>query len=168
MSAAAAAPWRRDPAATRRLGLAVGLLVLLWPLLVWCEFRPWELLDPRSLRATLRFGAQFLTPRVDAEFLAMLAGDTWRTIAMATVGLALAWVVAVPMALLATARLSVSAVAGRMGTMPAALRGAVRLVLVVLRSVPELVWALMLVRVIGLGPCAGGVALAVSYCGLLG
>ena len=167
-AAAAAAPWRRDPAATRRLGLAIGLLVLLWPLLVWCEFRPWELLDPRSLRATLRFGAQFLTPRVDAEFLAMLATDTWRTVAMATVGLALAWVIAVPMALLATARLSVSAVAGRMGTLPAAWRGAVRLMLVVLRSVPELVWALMLVRVIGLGPGAGVLAIALSYGGMLG
>ncbi|WP_431258629.1 phosphonate ABC transporter, permease protein PhnE [Roseateles chitinivorans] len=168
MSAAAQAPWRRDPAATRRLGVTVGLLVLLWPLLVWCEFRPWELLDERSLRATMRFGAQFLTPRVDLEFLAMLAADTWRTVAMATVGLALAWTIAVPLALLATARLSVSAVAGRMGPVPAALRWFVRLVLIVLRSVPELVWALMLVRVIGLGPGAGVLAIALSYGGMLG
>ncbi|WP_431102334.1 phosphonate ABC transporter, permease protein PhnE [Roseateles noduli] len=167
-AAAVAAPWRHDPAATRRLGLTVGLLVLLWPLLVWCEFRPWELLDERSLRATMRFGAQFLTPRLDAEFLTMLAADTWRTVAMATVGMALAWVIAVPMALLATARLSVSAVAGRMGPGPAALRGIVRLVLIVLRSVPELVWALMLVRVIGLGPGAGVLAIALSYGGMLG
>ena len=166
--AAIAAPWRRDPAGARRLGMTVALLVLLWPLLVWCEFRPWELLDERSLRATMRFGAQFLTPRVDAEFLTMLATDTWRTVAMATVGLALAWVIAVPLALLATARLSVSAVAGRMGTMPAALRGAVRLALIVLRSVPELVWALMLVRVVGLGPGAGVLAIALSYGGMLG
>ncbi|OWQ43908.1 phosphonate ABC transporter, permease protein PhnE [Roseateles noduli] len=167
-SATVGAPWRRDPAASRRLALAVALLVLLWPLLVWCEFRPWELLDERSLRATMRFGAQFLTPRVDAEFLTMLAADTWRTVAMATVGLALAWVIAVPLALLATARLSVSAVAGRMGPVPAALRGIVRLVLIVLRSVPELVWALMLVRVIGLGPGAGVLAIALSYGGMLG
>ena len=61
--------------------LALTLLVLLWPLLVLCEFRPWELLEPRSLRATGRFLVQFLTPRVDAEFLIMVAGDTWRTIA---------------------------------------------------------------------------------------
>ncbi len=163
-----AAPWRRDPAAARRLGLAVALLVLLWPLLVWCEFRPWELLDERSLRATMRFAAQFLTPRVDLEFLALLAAETWRTVAMATVGLALAWVIAVPMALLATARLSVSALAGRMGRGPAALRWLVRTVLVVLRSVPELVWALMLVRVVGLGPGAGVLAIALSYGGMLG
>ncbi|OWQ91390.1 phosphonate ABC transporter, permease protein PhnE [Roseateles aquatilis] len=162
------APWRRDPAALRRTGLVVALLALLWPLLVWCEFRPWELLDERSLRATMRFAVQFLTPRADAEFLAMLAADTWRTVAMATVGLALAWVIAVPMALLATARLSISALTGRMPAAPAALRWTVRTVLVVLRSVPELVWALMLVRVIGLGPGAGVLAIALSYGGMLG
>ncbi len=162
------APWRRDPAATRRIGTTLALLALMWPLLVWCEFRPWELLDERSLRATWRFGAQFLTPRVDAEFLAMLAADTWRTVAMATVGLAMAWVIAVPLALLATARLSVSSLTGRMATMPAALRWTVRTVLVVLRSVPELVWALMLVRVLGLGPGAGVLAIALSYGGMLG
>ncbi|WP_343639414.1 phosphonate ABC transporter, permease protein PhnE [Roseateles sp.] len=168
MSATAAEPWRRDPASLGRVALAAAVLALLWPLLVWWEFRPWELLDARSLRATSRFAAQFLTPRVDLEFLAMLAADTWRTVAMATAGLVLAWVIAVPLALLATARLSVSAVAGRMGAVPAALRWAVRLVLIVLRSVPELVWALMLVRVIGLGPGAGVLAIALSYGGMLG
>jgi len=168
MSAMAAEPWRRDPVSLGRVALAAAVLALLWPLLVWCEFRPWELLDARSLRATSRFAAQFLTPRVDLEFLAMLAADTWRTVAMATAGLVLAWVIAVPLALLATARLSVSAVAGRMGAVPAALRWAVRLVLIVLRSVPELVWALMLVRVIGLGPGAGVLAIALSYGGMLG
>ncbi len=168
MSALATEPWRRDPASLRRVAFAAAVLALLWPLLVWCEFRPWELLDARSLRATSRFAAQFLTPRVDLGFLAMLAADTWRTVAMATAGLALAWVIAVPLALLATARLSVSAVAGRMGAVPAALRWAVRLVLIVLRSVPELVWALMLVRVIGLGPGAGVLAIALSYGGMLG
>ncbi len=161
-------PWQRDPLALRRLTLTVTLLVLLWPLLVLCEFRPWELLEPRSLRATGRFLVQFLTPRLDAEFLVMVAGDTWRTVAMASAGLALAWIIAIPMALLGTARLSVSALTGRMGTWPAALRFVVRAVLVILRSVPELVWALMLVRVIGLGPGAGVLAIALTYGGMLG
>lgn len=161
-------PWQRDPLALRRLTLTVTLLVLLWPLLVLCEFRPWELLEPRSLRATGRFLVQFLTPRLDAEFLIMVAGDTWRTVAMASAGLALAWIIAIPMALLGTARLSVSALTGRMAAWPAALRFVVRAVLVILRSVPELVWALMLVRVIGLGPGAGVLAIALTYGGMLG
>jgi len=165
---APSAPWLRDPLALRRTATLVALLVLMWPLLVLCEFRPWELLEPRSLRATGRFLSQFLTPRLDAEFLVMVAGDTWRTVAMASAGLALAWVIAIPMALLSTARLSVSALTGRMAAWPAGLRFLVRTVLVILRSVPELVWALMLVRVIGLGPGAGVLAIALTYGGMLG
>ncbi|WAC75616.1 phosphonate ABC transporter, permease protein PhnE [Roseateles sp. SL47] len=161
-------PWQRDPLALRRTATLVALLVLMWPLLVLCEFRPWELLEPRSLRATGRFLVQFLTPRLDAEFLIMVAGDTWRTVAMASAGLALAWIIAIPMALLGTARLSISALTGRMAAWPATLRFVVRAVLVILRSVPELVWALMLVRVIGLGPGAGVLAIALTYGGMLG
>jgi phosphonate transport system permease protein len=37
-----------------------------------------------------------------------------------------------------------------------------------LRAVPELVWALMFVRALGLGPAAGVLALAITYGGMLG
>jgi len=47
-------------------------------------------------------------------------------------------------------------------------RQGVRWLLVLLRSVPELVWALLLVRIIGLGPTAGVLAIALTYCGMLG
>jgi phosphonate transport system permease protein len=43
-----------------------------------------------------------------------------------------------------------------------------RTVLVVLRSVPELIWALVFVRVVGLGPTAGVLAIALTYAGMLG
>ncbi|MEQ1916770.1 MAG: ABC transporter permease, partial [Gallionella sp.] len=38
----------------------------------------------------------------------------------------------------------------------------------VLRSVPELVWALLFVRIVGLGPTAGVLAIALTYSGMLG
>jgi phosphonate transport system permease protein len=38
----------------------------------------------------------------------------------------------------------------------------------VLRSVPELIWALVFVRVVGLGPTAGVLAIALTYGGMLG
>jgi phosphonate transport system permease protein len=41
-------------------------------------------------------------------------------------------------------------------------------VLTFLRAIPEIVWALMLVRVLGLGPGAGVLALAITYGGMLG
>jgi phosphonate transport system permease protein len=55
-----------------------------------------------------------------------------------------------------------------MAPVPAAVRFAVRGLLVVLRSVPELVWALVFVRVVGLGVTAGVLAIALTYAGMLG
>jgi phosphonate transport system permease protein len=49
-----------------------------------------------------------------------------------------------------------------------ALRQLLRWLLIVLRSVPELVWALVFVRVVGLGPTAGVLAIALTYGGMLG
>src|SRR6185369_17148388 len=43
-----------------------------------------------------------------------------------------------------------------------------RLILIVLRAIPELVWALVFVRALGLGPGAGVLALAITYGGMLG
>ena len=51
---------------------------------------------------------------------------------------------------------------------PAVLRQGIRWALVVLRSVPELVWALVFVRVVGLGPTSGVLAIALTYGGMLG
>lgn len=158
----------RDPASAHRWWGLAAVIVIAWPLLVWCEFKPWTLFEPRSARATLRFAASFLPPRHDTEFLSTLLRETWRTVAIATAGLSLALLIAVPLALLANARLSVSALAGRMTLVPAVVRRSIRTVLVLLRSVPEIVWALLFVRAVGLGPTAGVLAIAIAYGGMLG
>ncbi|HWI83700.1 ABC transporter permease [Ramlibacter sp.] len=159
---------RRDPAWAGRLFWLLAAGVVLWPLLVLAEFRPWLLLAPDSLQPTLAFLAGFVPPRLDAGFLALVARETWRTVAIATAGLALALVLALPLTLLSVRSLSISGLAGRMAPLPAALRLAVRGLLVVLRSVPELVWALVFVRVVGLGATAGVLAIALTYGGMLG
>ncbi len=162
------APAARDPAwAGRVLWLSLAL-VLVVPMLVATEFRPWVLLEPDNLKVTLRFLGEFFPPASSPEFLAMVAREAWRTVAIATAGIALALLLAVPLTLLSTATLSVSALSGRMHPLPAALRQAVRWLLVALRSVPELVWALVFVRVVGLGPTAGVLAIALTYAGMLG
>ncbi|HJV96240.1 MAG TPA: ABC transporter permease subunit [Albitalea sp.] len=158
----------RDPAALRRLGVLLLAAVLLWPLLRGTEFKPWELFGARSLKATTGFLATFVPPRHDAEFLRTLLAETWRTVAIATAGLTLAFALAVPLALVSTARLSVSALAGRMAFGPYALRQAAKWLAIVLRSIPELVWALVFVRVVGLGATSGVLAIAIAYGGMLG
>jgi phosphonate transport system permease protein len=159
---------RRDPAWLARVGWLVAGCVLLWPLLVWTEFKPWQLLAPESLQPTLNFLAGFVPPRMDGEFLWLVLRETWRTVAIATAGLALALLLALPLTLLSVRSLSVSGLAGRMALLPASLRFALRALMVVLRSVPELVWALVFVRVVGLGPTAGVLAIALTYAGMLG
>lgn len=159
---------RRDPAWRGRLFWAVASLLLLWPLLVATEFRPWVLLSAESRGPTARFLGSFVPPAVGPEFLWLVARETWRTVAIATAGITLALLIAIPATLLSTRVLSISALSGRMGVLPALLRQALRWLLVLLRSIPELVWALVFVRVVGLGPTAGALAIALTYGGMLG
>ena len=52
-------PARHDPAWWGRVFWLLAGAVLLWPMLVLAEFKPWLLLSPESLRPTLRFLADF-------------------------------------------------------------------------------------------------------------
>ena len=134
-------PTVRDPAWAGRVFWALAGLAVLWPALVLAEFKPWVLLEPGALKPALHFVGDFFPPRADAEFVLLLARETWRTVAMATAGLALALLLAVPLALLSVRVLSLSALAGAMAPVPLVVRQLVRWVLTLLRSVPELVWA---------------------------
>jgi phosphonate transport system permease protein len=164
----ARSPALRDPAWTMRVFWTLAGLALLWPALVLTEFKPWVLLEPGALKPALNFVGAFFPPRMDAEFLWLLARETWRTVAMATAGLTLALLLAIPLSLLSVRALSLSALTGRMAVLPGMLRQVVRWMLMVLRSVPELVWALVFVRVVGLGPTSGVLAIALTYGGMLG
>ena len=116
----------RDPAFAGRvfwLGLA---LVLLWPLCVATEFRLWVLWEPENRKVTANFLRSFWPLVHNPEFLEMVVRETWRTVAMATAGVTLALVLAVPLSLLATRVLSLSALSGRMDRWPAVLRWCVR------------------------------------------
>jgi phosphonate transport system permease protein len=157
-----------DPAWTGRVCWSLACLAVLWPLLVLAEFKPWVLFSPESLKPTLRFLGDFVPPKVEPQFLLLVARETWRTVAMATAGIALAIVFAIPLALVSVRSLSQSSLRGRMDRLPAGVRLVVRWLLIVLRSVPELIWALVFVRVVGLGPTAGVLAIALTYTGMLG
>ena len=162
-------PAARDRDARARLAWAILALVLLWPLLVLAEFRPWALFEANNLQVMGAFLAGFLPPVTSIEFLGLLLKATLETLAIATAGVALALLIAVPLAILCTRALAVSLIGpgpGRLGG--SAVRAAGRALLTFLRAIPELVWALMLVRVFGLGPAAGVLALAITYGGMLG
>jgi phosphonate transport system permease protein len=159
----------RDPALRGRIGLVVVALAVAWPMLVLADFRPWLLFDAQGLQAMKSFIAGFWPLSREPAFLSLLARATLETLAMATAGTFVAFVIAAPLALVVTRALSVSRIGPGPGVWRAAgLRQLARLVLTVLRAVPEVVWALVLVRALGLGPGAGVLAIGIAYGGMLG
>lgn len=164
-----AAAANRDPAAWGRIALTVLALVVLWPLLVIGQFDPRVLFDAGNLEVMGGFLAGFLPPAASGEFLALLARATLETLAIATAGMALAFLIAAPLGLLSSHALSISRLGpGRGRAFGESVRVAGRLVMLLLRAIPDIVWALMFVRAVGLGPTAGVLALAISYGGMLG
>ncbi|GAA3033635.1 phosphonate ABC transporter, permease protein PhnE [Microbacterium dextranolyticum] len=83
--------------------------------------------------------------------------QTWRSIEMAWVGTILGIVLATPLSLIAAR-----------GFGPVWLRGILRLVFSVIRAVPELIIAIIILSVTGLTPLTGALALAVNGIGTLG
>ena len=147
----------RDPAARSRLIGALATLAILWPLFQAAEVKPGALFDSGNLKVIGNFLAGFLPPETGAEFMGYLVKATLETLAIATAGMALAFALAVPLGYLATG-------AGRERS---TLNPFTRSLLTILRGIPELVWALVFVRVFGLGPAAGVLALGLTYGGML-
>jgi phosphonate transport system permease protein len=126
-----------------------------WSLdLQWARFFSIE-----SLARMGRFAAELATPALRPAFLQKLLPAALETLAMSVVGTLLAIVAGLLLALPASKLHSSD---------PARWRGATRLLLNALRSVPELMWAALLLIAAGLGPFAGTLALAVHTSGVLG
>ncbi len=136
---------------------ALGLLVVasFWSLdLQWAQFFSLE-----AAHSMGRFLGEFFPPNVQPAFLRQVALATWETLAMSALGTVLAAAAGLLLALPAS-RLHASDTAWA--------RTPTRLLLNALRSVPELVWASLLLIAAGLGPFAGTLALAAHTAGVLG
>ncbi len=159
----------RDPDALTRAGWTLVAVVLLWPLLVLSGFNPLILLDAQNLKAMGNFLGGFLPPESSPEFLGILFKATLETLAMATAGIALALLIATPLAFVLTHSLSIARIGPASGRWRGeTLRAVARVVLLLLRGIPDIVWALVFVRALGLGVTAGVLALAITYGGMLG
>ncbi|HLL83932.1 MAG TPA: phosphonate ABC transporter, permease protein PhnE, partial [Longimicrobium sp.] len=114
------------------------------------------------------FAGGFWPPAHGAEFLGLMVRPLLETVAIAFLGMTLALVLSVPLSFLAASPEVLASSAERPG---AARRGAwfvARLGLNLMRSIPELIWALVFVRALGIGPAAGVLAIGVGYAGILG
>lgn len=158
----------RDPAAPYRfIGLVVAICIL-WPMLQLAQFEPMLLIDPNNSKVMGDFLVQFIPPNIQLEFLSLILKATVETLAMATAGIALAMIIAVPLGLIISYSLSISRIGPTSDHQLAQfVRFIARTLMLVLRGIPEIVWALLLVRVFGLGPIAGVLAIAITYGGML-
>ena len=122
--------------------------------LQWAQF-----LSLDAARSMGRFVAEFFPPDLSPAFLARVGWGTLETLAMSALGTVLA----------AAAGLALALPASRLHAGQRAwARPPTRLLLNALRSVPELVWAALLLISAGLGPMAGTLALAMHTTGVLG
>ncbi|WP_411970042.1 phosphonate ABC transporter, permease protein PhnE [Paucibacter sp. Y2R2-4] len=146
---------------SRLLG-ALGLLALLLLVVLsfWSLDLQWaQLFSGESASSMGRFLAEFFPPDFSPEFLKLVTWASVETLAMSSLGTALAVALGLLLALPA-ARLHRGDAAW--GRRPA------QWLLNALRSIPELVWASLLLISAGLGPFAGTLALAVHTSGVLG
>jgi phosphonate transport system permease protein len=133
----------------------VALIALLtiasfWSLdLQWSKFLSFE-----AIKKMGRFVAELLSPNFETPFLKKLWWATLETLAMSALGTLLAVVLGLLLALPAS------------GT--GVIRAITRAALNALRSIPELIWATLLLIAAGLGPMAGTLALALHTSGVLG
>ena len=166
---AAALPALRDPATPARVALTVLAIALVWPGIHLTEFDPGILFDPRSRATVAKFVGTFFPPETNLDFLRLVFRSTLETLAIATAGMTIAVAIGCPLALIVARSLSISRIGpGRGRGLAAALRLPARLALMVFRSIPEIVWALLFVRAVGLGPAAGVLAIGIAYGGMLG
>lgn len=169
MNQAATRVTLRDPAFAPRLALTAGAIVVLLPLIEIAEFDPRKLAESGNLEVMTRFLGQFFPIALEPQFLQLVMRSTVETLALATAGTALAILLALPLAILVSEALSEQRIGPvRHAWIGPVLRTPLRWLLVLMRSIPEIVWALLFVRALGLGPTAGVAAIAIAYAGMLG
>ena len=137
------------------LGIVMLIVASFWSLdLQWRAF-----FSAEAASSMGRFVREFFPPDLSQPFLGKVAWATVETLAMSALGTLLA----------AALGLGLALPAARMHDSDRALaRAPTRLVLNALRSIPELVWASLLLISAGLGPFAGTLALAFHTTGVLG
>ena len=114
-------------------------------------------------------------PAYSREFLGFVIKPTLDTLYISILGTLLGVFIAIPLSLLATSSLVHRGIFAS-SKADTALKRLLRIapfimargLLNLFRSIPELIWALIFVRAVGLGPLAGVLALGVAYAGVLG
>ncbi len=156
MNAPQATPLRALRPCLACLAVAALLLIAVVASFAYLAIDLRALFNGTSARAMGRFVAEFFPPDLSVPFVQKTAWAAVQTLAVSALGTVLAVIGGGVLALPASGRFGLIA------------RQAARFLLNYLRSVPELVWATLMVLAAGLGPFAGALALALHTTGVLG
>lgn len=128
-----------------------------------------------AIAQMLAYGRKLFPPDLSPVVLQEAMLGAWETFAISFMGTVLAVLIAFPLAVLASSTLIYSGLLFEMDRPSRPVQAArvtvywlARIVLNLLRTIPEIVWALIFVFVAGLGPFPGVLALGVHTGGVLG
>lgn len=128
--------------------------------------------EPNNVKSVVRFVTGLFPPETDPSFLSNVGRLMLETIQISILGTVLAIICGFPLGVWALRRRGEEVSRDSLGTAAWALGWAryygARSVLNLLRAIPELVWALIFVVAVGLGPFPGVMALAAHSTGILG
>jgi phosphonate transport system permease protein len=150
------------------------LLVMIIYSLYMVGFLNGTLLDSGIGGRVLRLIGKMIPPDLAAEFLLGLIRPLVQTIGISVIGTLIGITLGVLLALPATSTFMFVSpdAAGRRSAVEQAVRWLIyhsaRMVFTLLRSIPELVWVLICILAVGLGPFAGTLAIGVHTGGVLG
>jgi phosphonate transport system permease protein len=136
--------------------VVIMLLIAVWASFAYLALDLGQLFSAEAGAQMLKYVMSFFPPDVSADYLAQTWRGTLETIAISAIGTLLAALLGLLLALPASGRFGIVA------------RVIARLALNFLRSIPELVWAALMVFAAGLGPFAGTLALAWHTTGVIG
>jgi phosphonate transport system permease protein len=145
---------RRPRASLATVGIPLAYVAVSAFGLWWIDVRPQALVA--GFGDLARLVERMLPPTADdlPDVLVLALQTLW----IAVAGTGIAAIVSVPLA----------AASARSYTGPRVLQSLARLVIVITRAVPSLVFALVFVRLFGIGPFAGGLAIAFHSVGMIG
>ncbi len=158
----------------RQAVFAAALVIAL--VISWraAEVRPAILVSRETWTALGKLLAGLFPPDFSSPFLGTVVRAVGQTMATAAAATVLSIVVGLPLGLLASGTLwrrgiLVEATRGSPGSaIMAGVSRAARAVLGFVRAVPDILWGILFVTMVGLGPLAGTLALAVAYSGVIG
>jgi phosphonate transport system permease protein len=152
--APSSAPGPRRPRPVRWTVAVATLAVLVWAV-QGTDLSPRALAEGGAGARNLLRG--LASPDLSAEFLGICLEAVVQTAQISIAGLLIAAVVGMPLALLLARNVEA----------PVVVRAAVRVSAAGLRGVPDLLWALLFVAMIGPGPAAGVLAVSLHGAGML-